>query len=274
MKTTAYRIKMMARSVPAVLLLASCAGAMKMDRSLLHRRMQELASSESLPVVMLPETMLPRQRIRLPNFNPWLEQLMRTNGFTRIGVLSRASPLSGVEATLIRDTNTLVGGRCFTLTESESVSVGTCVHTSVRWLDLALADEMSASETPSRAVELTARELGPLVNRWLHLLASHEGGRGIKKELVALGALPGIDRPSERALWCAALLNPYGCRYDARSDGCDVDGCGSLWPALEIRDTVLTAPTAVARLSAAKTGLVDSIYKLKGGEWPMNTYYW
>ena len=46
------------------------------------------------------------------------------------------------------------------------------------------------------------------------------------------------------------------------------------WPALELRDTVLTAPSAAERLAIAKTGLVDSIYKLKGGQWPMNSYYW
>ncbi|EOD05626.1 hypothetical protein EMIHUDRAFT_220074 [Emiliania huxleyi CCMP1516] len=51
-----------------------------------------------------------------------------------------------------------------------------------------------------------------------------------------LGEMPPADRPSERALWVAALLNPG--------------------------------------LSVAKTGMVDSMYKLKGGSWPMNTYYW
>ena len=40
------------------------------------------------------------------------------------------------------------------------------------------------------------------------------------------------------------------------------------------RIPVLTAPTPLERLSAAKMGLVDSIYKLKGGKWPMATYFW
>ena len=43
---------------------------------------------------------------------------------------------------------------------------------------------------------------------------------------------------------------------------------------LDIRPAVLTAPTPLERLSAAKMGLVDSIYKLKGGKWPMATYFW
>lgn len=253
--------------------LAAGASAMRMDVSLLQRKLTELSSSESLSCMMLPETMLPRQRIRIPESQPGLGLLLRSNNLTRIGVLSRASPLLGVEATLVPETNTLVAGRCFKLCDEDvCLSVGGKPQsTDVRWLDLGLADALNAAESPSRAVELTARELGPLVNRWLHLLSSYEGGINVKKELVALGALPGIDCPSERALWCAALLNPYGCRGKVGADGCDVD---AVWPALEIRDTVLTAPTAVTRLAAAKTGLVDSIYKLKGGKWPMNTYYW
>ena len=43
---------------------------------------------------------------------------------------------------------------------------------------------------------------------------------------------------------------------------------------LSLATAVLTATTPLERLSVAKTGLVDSIYKLKGGMWPMDTYYW
>ena len=46
------------------------------------------------------------------------------------------------------------------------------------------------------------------------------------------------------------------------------------WPVLDIRAEVLTATTPMERLAAAKMGLVDSIYKLKGGNWPMSTYFW
>ena len=128
-------------------------------------------------------------------------------------------------------------------------------------------------------VELTAKELGPLVDRWTWLLqeqaskadAGEDGKKmlvALEKELAALGEFPGVDRPSERALWCAALLNPYGCRYDFG------EGQAAAWPAMEIRSTVLSAPSAADRLAVAKTGLVDSIYKLKGGKWPMRSWYW
>ena len=40
----------------------------------------------------------------------------------------------------------------------------------MRWLDLGLADELSSARCPpSRAVELAARELAPLVEQWLEL---------------------------------------------------------------------------------------------------------
>lgn len=246
--------------------------AMRYDASLLQKRMAELQHSEALPVVMLPETMLPRQRLRLTQ-HQWLEGVLSEGNHTRIGVLSRASPLHGVEATLDDDGASLVAKRVIACTEDGmEASLGNCVETRVRFADLKLADALNAASSPSRAVELTARELGPLVERWLGLLAERQtpdGTNAADDVLAALGPLPGIDTPSERALYVAALLNPYGCRFDA-TEG-DVD---SLWPAIEIRSTMLTAPTAMHRLTIAKTGLVDSIYKLKGGQWPMNTYYW
>ena len=67
--------------------------------------------------------------------------------------------------------------------------------------------------------------------------------------------------PGERAIWVAALICP--CGTDRAS-----------WPVLDIRAEVLTATTPMERLAAAKMGLVDSIYKLKGGNWPMSTYFW
>jgi len=157
----------------------------------------------------------------------------------------------------------------------------------VRWLDLGLSDVLSAARSPSRSVELAARELGPLVATWLELARgggstlwgkpreraqSMWGGvdpdvdkaalaAAVDRMLSDLGELPGPDRPSERALWVAALINPSGADRQA-------------WPVLDIRSAILRAKTPVERLSVAKTGLIDSIYKLKGGKWPINTYYW
>ena len=151
----------------------------------------------------------------------------------------------------------------------------------MRWLDLGLADELSSARCPpSRAVELAARELAPLVEQWLELArgggstlwgkprAARAGGGGdggaeaaVGRMLASLGPMPAAERPSERAIWVAALICP--CGTDRAS-----------WPVLDIRPEVLAATTPMERLAAAKMGLVDSIYKLKGGNWPMSTYFW
>jgi len=220
----------------------------------------------------------------------------------------------GVEASvteLVRESNdagygdawrwsaTLIGGRIFERQQEAQPSAAVAaadrlpgaasvlVAEEVRWLDVGLADELSAARSRSRSVELAARELGPLVATWLDL--ARGGGANLwgksrqqarptsggvdpgvdKAELEAaidrmladLGEMPGVDRPSKRALWVTALINP--CNADRHS-----------WPVLDVRSAVLTAKTPLERLSVAKTGMVDSIYKLKGGNWPMNTYYW
>ena len=42
----------------------------------------------------------------------------------------------------------------------------------------------------------------------------------------------------------------------------------------EIRPAVLGAESALKRLTLAKTCIVDACYRLKGGKWPMDSYYW
>lgn len=96
------------------------------------------------------------------------------------------------------------------------------------------------------------------------LSATQRGRRGGGvggRMLASLGPMPAAERPSERAIWVAALICP--CGTDRAS-----------WPVLDIRPEVLAATTPMERLAAAKMGLVDSIYKLKGGNWPMSTYFW
>ena len=90
----------------------------------------------------------------------------------------------------------------------------------MRWLDLGLADELSSARCPpSRAVELAARELAPLVEQWLELArgggstlwgkprAASAGGGGdggaeaaVGRMLASLGPMPPPERPSERAI--------------------------------------------------------------------------
>ena len=82
----------------------------------------------------------------------------------------------------------------------------------------------------------------------------------VGRMLASLDPMPAAERPSERAIWVAALICP--CGADRAS-----------WPVIDIRPEVLAATTPMERLAAAKTGLVDSIYKLKGGNWPMSAYF-
>ena len=218
-------------------------------------------------------SVLPRQRFRASHI-PWLEKALNEGSHARIGIVSCAVPHIGVEATVTETEGValLTAGRIFVRADESACSVGECVSANVQWRDaFDTADVMDAAKSRSRAVELTARELGPLVQRWLDLChnAVPDLGDALDFEVAALGELPGIDRPSDRALYCAALLNPFGCRLQAA--GGDE---AATWPALEVRGSVLTAATVTERLTAVKTGLVDSIYKLKGGKWPMRSYYW
>jgi len=257
------------------------------DLMLLNRRIGELKAVDALVGISLREPLLPLQRLQLhitPSTSKVIQQAHSSK--TPLGVLgidknSADLMLShGVEAHVADISTdgiaTLVGGRVFEREgaapccsshgrvlghEDAVVDAPECFTSRVRWLDLGLSDELQAARSPSRAVSLVARELGPLVERWFELLARKydDGDSAAARARAMLGDMPGIDRPSERALWVAALINP--CGFGAPDT-------------LRIRAAVLTSQTPLQRLAVAKTGLVDSLYKLKGGMWPMNTYYW
>ena len=65
-----------------------------------------------------------------------------------------------------------------------------------------------------------------------------------------LGPMPPADRPSDRALWVAALINP-----------CPSGASGSL--ALEVRPAALCAQAAEARVRVVQSALEDSIERLR-----------
>ena len=125
--------------------------------SMLQRRIEEMKAEEDLPLVVLPETMLPRQRLNVDTWS-WLAGALGNN--TRVGLLSRASPTLGVEAVLADDGATLVGQRVFMRTEAgeAGASIGDALTTRVRYLDLDLADAMDGARTQSRAVSLICTE--------------------------------------------------------------------------------------------------------------------
>ena len=263
------------------------------DFDLLNRRVGELRSVGRQRCVVLPEALLPGQRARLPLTDANLAALYHKAyvANTTIGVVGTGEhgALShGVEArvaSLDDDAAMLIGMRVFERVDVEALAeagisaylTGDVFSADVRWVDIGLSDELSAARSPSRAVTLASRELGALVERWLSLTAGSGGtdlggrsqqGEGSDAEpesvvahlLADLGELPSADCPSQRALWVVALINPFGRLCP--------DGT---WPAMDVRKAILTAATPLERLSVAKTAMIDSLYKIKGGEWPMNT---
>lgn len=221
-----------------------------------------------------------------------------------ISVLSR-----GVEATITEVTRefndcgfgepyvysaTLTGGRLFECVPAEEdassatelLQPGDLFASDVRFLDLGLSDQLSAAQSPSRVVELASRELTLLVRQWEELARgggvtlwgkprqqqSSTGtgsvGQGNAEDtdaaitalLESLGPFPDPSQPSERALWVASLIT--------------AGRAGGLPAMKSVRPSILTASTPLQRLAVAKTGLIDAIYRMKGGNWPLATFYW
>ena len=298
--TAVLMTRFMIRALPV--LLAACARhappcalmSDSDDYALLTRRVRALATTK-LPMLVLPEVLLPRQKMRLVLTSDEAAMIRRHAGAqVCVGTLTEGtSQTHGVEAVVVEVsqefndsgygdpcvyTATLLGRRIFELDGGAGDGASPSSSSMpIRYVDLGLSDQLQAARTPlSRASELVARELNLLVDTWLELvrgggetLWGRKRGRerdwshiaAVNRMMADLGELPGISRPSERALWVAALINPCNVEEEA-------------WPGLDVRARVLTAETPTERLMLAKTGIVDSIYRLKGGKWPLNSYYW
>ena len=136
------------------------------------------------------------------------------------------------------------GERIFELVKADDALPVFKFACDVRFLDLGLSDQISAAQSPSRVVELASRELTVLVRQWEELArgggvtlwgkprnaasaaasapasapataAATDGeldadaaavDAAVTSLLESLGSLPGLESPSERALWVAALI--------------------------------------------------------------------
>ena len=212
--------------------------------------MSALKAVHEIPTLCLPELLLPGQRMRLSLVTPEISNCLRSN--LLVGVLgTRVDEVDFCDAEprrrggchksrarvgdASRWSATLRGGRVFERQGERPKPSSAVTSSEVRWRWtslLGLSDELSARRSPSRAVELASRELGSLVGAWL------EERMLIDKDL---GEMPPADRPSERALWVAALLNPCGADRQA-------------WPVLGIRPAVLTATTPMERALGRQDG--------------------
>mmetsp|Transcript_22084 Transcript_22084/g.34617 ORF Transcript_22084/g.34617 Transcript_22084/m.34617 type:complete len:141 (-) Transcript_22084:113-535(-) len=95
----------------------------------------------------------------------------------------------------------------------------------------------------------TAKELEPLVEEWKRLVVDGKWERlpnQLNQLLEDLGPMPTADRPMDRALWVAALIDPLP----------------AIGASPEIRLAVLRAPSTAAALSAVLVGIKKSISHL------------
>ena len=109
------------------------------------------------------------------------------------------------------------------------------------------------SDTDREANVQLAKELEALVDTWCDLVVQ----KGLERRpmqiasiLRNLGTMPPADRPFDRALWVAALINPLP----------------ALGVALEIRPAVLQAPSAAAALAVVTSGIQGSIGHVNGSK--------
>lgn len=117
-------------------------------------------------------------------------------------------------------------------------------------------DRMSVARAVVRAEELTMPngsmpDNASLVDRWIELAREKERSPGqIDGILEDLGAIPPADRPSERAFWVGALINPLP----------------AMGVALEIRPALLMATKAEQRVEVALQGILRSIRYMDGSQ--------
>ena len=147
---------------------------------------------------------------------------------------------------------TLVAGRwCEVLSVSADEGSAASVRAgTARWRDL---DARAPEEQPTPSVLQRSEALASLVDVWTSYMGAAGSDASVEKMDVRvrdLGPMPPADRPSDRALWVAALINP-----------CPSGASGSL--ALEVRPAALCAPAAEARVRVVQSALEDSIERLR-----------
>ena len=120
----------------------------------------------------------------------------------------------------------------------------------VRWRAL---DAREPEEQPTPAVLSRSEALGEQARVWadyVRAIGSEASVAQLESRMLGLGEMPPADRPSDRALWVAGLINP-----------CPSGASGTL--ALEVRPAALNAPAAEARVRVVQAALVDSIDRLR-----------
>ena len=132
----------------------------------------------------------------------------------------------------------------------------------VRFLDSTDEEEQEGSDALAAAISKAGRLTAPTswdgsasgrplsaIDRWIELATERERTPGQIEELVrGLGPVPPADRPTERALYVGALINPLP----------------AMGVAVEIRPALLTAEGAERRVDIALEGILGSIRHMDG----------
>lgn len=228
-----------------------------LDMGLLSQRIKRLRSSldvceaNELPILVL-DSMLPRQRLAISMDDEAGLKLVRDCIEMHCGCLgvhgfdphTKSVNPAGTQVRIVERSGSmveLVGERRYTLCARPKLHANTYYTCELSW---AQPDEGSPQDVAA------AEELGPLVARWTELVRKgHEREPGQLDTLLAdLGPMPSSGDPEERALWCAALINPLP----------------ALGVAFEIRPAMLKADSAELRLQIVRGALERSIAHLDG----------
>jgi len=237
----------------------------------LKSRVAEVSDRQTkLPLVVL-DSMLPRQVLKVTVKNPVFMELVRTRvaqeepyfGMTGLARLSTGQQVhlkSGVSVDIVGKPVVdeeglkieLRGNQLFRIVGQVENAEGGWTEARVEFLDNEddeskidiKADRMGLARSMSKA-----RKLPGLVTEWISLALKRERHPGqIDRLLQDLGEMPPTEEPSDRAMWVGALINPLP----------------ALGVALEIRPSLLTARTPEQRVDIALAGIEKSIQHMRG----------
>jgi len=250
--------------------------------SSLRSRIEEVSDRETkLPLVVL-DSMLPRQVLKIEVKNPLFKELIhdrlsKENPF--IGMMGMAKLSTGQLVHLktgveveISDTEVtgdggvrleLKAGRRFRIQgEVENAQEG-WTEARVQFLNAEeeqendiSEDRMSVARAMIKAKEFTTPNMNmkdnqTLIERWIQLAKENEREPGqIDALLDQLGEIPPSEEPTELAFWVGALINPIP----------------AMGVAMEIRPALLTAHSTEERVQIAIDGIFRSIRHMDGTE--------
>lgn len=247
----------------------------------LKSRMEEVQDLETkIPLVVL-DSMLPRQVMKIQVKNALLVELVKnqmqketpTFGMLGMAILKSGEKINltaGVEVEIFEKPKIVDGGVLLVLKARRRFQiVGLPENAEEGWTEARVeylesedqeeeevggGDRMAVARAMMQAKELTApnanmKDGASLVDRWIELAKENERSPGqIDTLLEDLGEIPAEDEPTERALWVGALINPLP----------------ALGVAMEVRPALLTATTTEKRVEIARDAIFKSIRHMDG----------